>query len=211
MGPQFPQVPSHLPDQRHSDGPPKLQGFYVLSNCLALLFGEVLEPSSDRFATRVEPKESDTNRSINRHSRNVPQMVHMSRGVFDSLSCLTSALSGPRYSPIRRSRRHNCPGACGAHCQSFHGPLQRIVRRHFLVASTRRNMYWPRRCWTVTNRHESARSSVALQDISSAVVRRPLSQGPSCSNNRMAPSGERFAVPWFLHVVGEEPEKILGW
>ena len=52
---------------------------------------------------------------------------------FLAYSGLTSALSGPRYSPNLRRRRDNLKRACGAHCDICLGPLERVVRHrcHF--------------------------------------------------------------------------------
>ena len=47
-------------------------------------------------------------------------------------SDLTSALSGPGTARPARSRRDNGLRACGALAETFHGPLQRIVRRRCL-------------------------------------------------------------------------------
>jgi hypothetical protein len=58
------------------------------------------------------------------------QVAHDTDSAFEWVDCrLTSALSGPRDAVAARRRRKISPRARGAPPASFHGLLQRLVRR----------------------------------------------------------------------------------
>ncbi len=69
------------------------------------------------------------------HYTAMPYSVNVARSEQEDL---TSALSGPRAAVAARRRRKISPRACGAPPAAFHGPLQRIVRRHDLRALAKR-------------------------------------------------------------------------
>lgn len=100
--------------------------------------GQPVYPYQDSRTAHAIPESVDPtpelSRSFDAHDGSVAYRLHPSQVA--PIACrtgLTSALSWRRGARPARRRRPLVPRTCGALALTYHGPFQRIVRRHDYV------------------------------------------------------------------------------